>query len=80
MLRGAFLGCGLLAARDWSGDLLLADFFEDLQKSEAVEMHVKRFKSQCVFVKSRCSFLSASGTAKPPDSTGSLPPAEDNLE
>ena len=48
-LRGTLLGCVPRAGGGWSGDLMVADY-EDLQESEAPEIHVKRSNSQEVIV------------------------------
>ena len=49
------------AGGDWSGDLMIADN-EDLQESEASDIHVKRFKSQEVFTKGENDFPCPNGT------------------
>ena len=48
-LKGLFLGCVLHAEGGWSEALMTADN-EDLQESEASEIHVRRFRSKEVLI------------------------------
>ena len=50
-------------SEEWSGDLMVAEY-EDLQESEAEEIHVNGCKIQEVFVKTLHQFPCANGTLK----------------
>ena len=54
------LGYVLRAPGEWSGELMTAEY-EDLQESEASEIHVR---SQEVFVKAEYEFPCANGASK----------------